>query len=101
MPRTHDVPRPDAVPPYRQDVVAHRSVTAMSAGWLNRGDGVRIEIDHFLKCCRGGAVAQAFAQAFAQGVEPRGGCGLNRGHPGQRAVPTLRSAFAAPPPSGV
>src|ERR1019366_1127267 len=88
MARTHDLPRPNAVPPYGQDVVARRSVTAVSAGRLNRGDGVQIEIDHVLKCCRGGTVAQA----FGQGLEPRGAFGLDRGHLGQRFVPALRSA---------
>ncbi len=71
----------------RADVVAHRSVTAVSAGRLNRGDGVQIEIDHVLKRRRGGAVAQAFRQGF----KPRGALGLNRDHLDQRIVPALAS----------
>jgi hypothetical protein len=47
--------------------VARRSVTAISAGRLNRGDRVQIEIDHLLERLRGGTVAQA----FGQGLEPR------------------------------
>jgi hypothetical protein len=92
MARTHDLPRLARGATMRADVVAHRSVTAVSAGRLNRGDGVQIEIDHVLKRRRGGAVAQAFRQGF----KPRGALGLNRDHLDQRIVPALAS-IAAPP----
>src|SRR3954470_12564910 len=87
MARTHDLPRLARGATMRADVVAHRSVTAVSAGRLNRGDGVQIEIDHVLKRRRGGAVAQAFRQGF----KPRGALGLNRDHLDQRIVPALAS----------
>jgi len=46
MARTHDLPRLARGATMGADVVAHRSVTPVSAGRLNRGDGVQIEIDH-------------------------------------------------------
>ena len=62
--------------------MAHRSVTAISPGWLNRGDGIQIEIDHVLKRRRGGTVMQV----FRQGYEPGGTFGLNRDHFGQSII---------------
>src|ERR1700676_2945698 len=88
MARTYDLPRPGRGAILWREVVAHRSVTPVSAWRLNLSDGVQIEIDHLLKCRRGGAVAQAFRQNF----EPRGAFGLNRDHLDQRIVPTLASA---------
>src|ERR1019366_10141738 len=66
MARTHDLPRFACGATLWREVVARRSVTAISAWRLNRGYGVQIEINHVLKRHRGGAVAQA----FGQGVEP-------------------------------
>ena len=83
MARTHDLPRLARGATLWPDVVARHSVTAIAERRLNRGDGVQIEIDHLLKCRRGGAVAQAFGQGF----EPRGAFGLDRDHLGQRVVP--------------
>ena len=88
MARTHDLPRLTHGAILWREVVAHHSVTPVSAGRLNGGDGVQIEIDHLLKRRRGGAVAQAFRQSF----EPRGAFELNRDHLGQRIVPALASA---------
>src|ERR1019366_8854882 len=88
MARTHDLPRFACGATLWREVVARRSVTAISAGRLNRGYGVQIEINHVLKRHRGGAVAQA----FGQGVEPRDAFGLDREHLGQRVVPALRPA---------
>ena len=75
-------------PRYGHDVVARRSVTAVSQRRLHRGDGLQIEIDHLLKRVGGGTVAQAFGQC----LEPRGAFGLDREQYGQRVVPALRPA---------
>ena len=74
MARTHDLTRSGRVATLSQNVVAPRSVTAIAERRLHRSDAVQIEIDHLLKCCRSGTVAQA----FRQGVEPRGTLGLDR-----------------------
>ena len=87
MARTHDLPRLPRGATLWREVVAHRSVTTVSARRLNGGDGVQIEIDDLLKRRRGGAVAQAFRQNF----EPCGAFELNRDHLGQRIVPALAS----------
>src|ERR1700722_19699723 len=87
MARTHDLPRLARGAILWREVVAHRSVTTVSARRLNGGDGVQIEIDHLLKCCRGGAVAQTFRQSF----EPLGAFDLHRDHLGQSVVPALAS----------
>src|ERR1700693_614665 len=86
--RTHDLPRPVRGATLGQDVVALRSVTAVAKRWLHRGDAAQIEIDHLLKSRRRGAVAQA----FGQGLAPRGALGLDREHLGQRVVPALHPA---------
>ena len=88
MARTHDLPRLTHGAILWREVVVRHSVTSVSAGRLNGGDGVQIEIDHLLKRHRGSAVAQAFRQSF----EPRGAFHLNRDHLGQRIVPAPASA---------
>ena len=78
--------------------MAHRSVTAISPGRLNRGDGVQVEIDHLLKRLRGGAIAPAFGQS----LEPGGTFGLDRDQPMQTAlgivtpVPVVETGMGPP-----
>ena len=66
--------RLSAVPCFGQSVVTRQSVTAIAKRRLHCGNGIQIEIDHLLKHCRSGTVAQACRQGF----EPRGTFGLHR-----------------------
>jgi len=88
MARTHNLTGLSTAPCFGLDVVACRSVTAISKRRLDRGGGVQIEIDHLLKHRRGGAVTQA----FRQGIEPGGTLGLDRDQLGQRIIPAPRPA---------
>jgi hypothetical protein len=88
MARTHDLSPPARGASLGQAVAARQSVTAVAERWLHRSDGVQIEIDHLLQC-QGGSVV---AQAFRQGIEPRGTFGLHRNHLGKRGVPALGPA---------
>jgi len=74
MARTHDLSRPGRGATLWPCVVARRSVTAVAKRRLNCGDRIQVKIDHVLKCCRRGTVAQVVGQR----LEPRGALGLDR-----------------------
>jgi len=65
-----------------------KSVAAVTAWRLDRGERVEVQIDDRLKRFRG----RGFAQRFRQGIEPFGVIGLDVDHLAHGVAPTLSAA---------